>query len=567
MLHSENIEEKCECNKSRIHNQWIPFEDFTDIKQIGKGSFSKIYATTWTKGIIKSWDRIEKRFNRNENQTVALKVLKKSRNDIFSKFLKELQNIVKCQSNSHMHHIIQCFGVSQDPKTKDYIFVMPYMSNRSLAEYLFNNFKDIIWKMKRDFLRDIVTGIKWIHEKQIVHRDIHSRNILIDSGPNLVIADFGLSRPANDLDSSEHEICGIIPYIAPEVLEKKQYSYGSDIYSLGMIMWELTRGYRPFSDRNHDQYLILDICNGSRPIITKDTPHCWAILMQKCWHSDPLKRPTIDEIYYEVNSRYWNENESFIKEAEDERQGLFNAGKLTVNYMHPHSKTHSQLLNPIIDTMLLNLLQGSKSFTLPPMDSFRIGSDTFTIIPPSKKHSIEFLLNEDDYDEIKRRKLSDNEIQDSSQTISNYSYQIMDTPFENANSLNSTINIPSSKKHSIEFLLDENNYRGIALAKALRKNTTLTNLNLSYNELCELGGKVLAKALCKNNTLTNLDLSSNNHGESGGIALAKALCKNTALMNLILYDNKIGESGEKALADALCKNMISSNLDLRHIIV
>ncbi|CAG8749141.1 12679_t:CDS:2, partial [Cetraspora pellucida] len=111
---------------------------------------------------------------------------------------------------------------------------------------------------------------------------------------------------------------------------------------------------------------------------------------------------------------YWNENESFIKEAENKRQKLLNAEKLTVRYMHPHSKTHSQLLNPTIDSMLLDLLQGSKYFTLQPIDSFQsISSDSFNIIP--------------EY-------------------------------FKNADSLNSTINIPSSKKHSIEFLIDENNY-------------------------------------------------------------------------------------------------------------
>ncbi|CAG8707445.1 6370_t:CDS:1, partial [Racocetra fulgida] len=75
-----------------------------------------------------------------------------------------------------------------------------------------------------------------------------------------------------------------MPYIAPEVLIKKQYSFSSDIYSLGMIMWELTSGLRPFYDQAYDAHLMLDICNENfplRPNITEDTPQCWAILMQK----------------------------------------------------------------------------------------------------------------------------------------------------------------------------------------------------------------------------------------------------------------------------------------------
>ncbi|RIB21905.1 kinase-like domain-containing protein, partial [Gigaspora rosea] len=204
-----------------------------------------------------------------------------------------------------MRRIIQCYGVSQFPKTNDYIFVMSYMPNGSLNDYLSNNFKDVTWKMKLDFLRDIVTGIKWIHQNKIIHRDIHDGNILIgnleSNGPdsNTLIADLGFSKPANDeSENSDPKIYGIMPYIAPEVLNKKQYSFSSDIYSLGMIMWELTSGNRPFYDRAYDSQLALDICAKiSRPIITEDTPQCWAILMQKCWQSDPLKRPTINEIY------------------------------------------------------------------------------------------------------------------------------------------------------------------------------------------------------------------------------------------------------------------------------
>ncbi|CAG8792492.1 32137_t:CDS:2, partial [Racocetra persica] len=174
----DNLIKATHNNQPKFRLEWIPFEDFTDVKQIGEGGFSEIHAATWNKGTIKSWNRIEKRFNRNENQTVVLKVLKDSQ-DISSSFLKELQNIVKSQPNSVIRNIIQCYGVSQFPKTNDYIFVMSYMSNGNLNDYLSNNFKDVTWKMKRAFLRDIVTGIKWIHRNNIMHRYIHDGNILI----------------------------------------------------------------------------------------------------------------------------------------------------------------------------------------------------------------------------------------------------------------------------------------------------------------------------------------------------------------------------------------------------
>ncbi|CAG8784625.1 12404_t:CDS:2, partial [Cetraspora pellucida] len=115
-------------NQPQFRLEWIPFNDFVDIKRIGTGGFSEIYVAKWTKGRISDWNERTSRFKRSENKIVVLKILKESQN-IDSEFLKELQNIVKCQPNSTMRHIIQYYGVSQNPKTNDYIFVMPYMSN------------------------------------------------------------------------------------------------------------------------------------------------------------------------------------------------------------------------------------------------------------------------------------------------------------------------------------------------------------------------------------------------------------------------------------------------------
>ncbi|POG82432.1 kinase-like domain-containing protein, partial [Rhizophagus irregularis DAOM 181602=DAOM 197198] len=89
---------------------------------------------------------------------------------------------------------------------------------------------------------------------------------------------------------------GVIPYIAPEIFKGAAFSQKSDIYSFGMIMWELTTGCKPFASVEHDHNLIFKILDGERPKITEDTPECYADLMKKCWDSNPSKRPTIDKI-------------------------------------------------------------------------------------------------------------------------------------------------------------------------------------------------------------------------------------------------------------------------------
>ncbi|CAI2178476.1 10664_t:CDS:2 [Funneliformis geosporum] len=105
------------------------------------------------------------------------------------------------------------------------------------------------------------------------------------------MCDLGLSKSATVADDSE--IYGIIPYVAPEVLQGQKYTEKSDIYSFGMIMWEYMTGRRPFWDRAHDTELIIDICDGLRPPISNiNAPEGYIELMKECWDPDQSKRPT-----------------------------------------------------------------------------------------------------------------------------------------------------------------------------------------------------------------------------------------------------------------------------------
>ncbi|RGB35183.1 kinase-like domain-containing protein, partial [Rhizophagus diaphanus] len=130
----------------------------------------------------------------------------------------------------------------------------------------------------------------------IVHGDFHSGNVLLNNTGINVISDFGLSRPVNKI-ANTNDIYGVIPYMAPEVLRGKLYTKAADIYSFGIIMWELTSGIPAFNNRPHDFDLSLDICKGLRPKIVEGTiPAVYARLMKRCWDSDPNKRPTADEL-------------------------------------------------------------------------------------------------------------------------------------------------------------------------------------------------------------------------------------------------------------------------------
>src|SRR5439155_12342657 len=99
-----------------------------------------------------------------------------------------------------------------------------------------NNFKDLKWEDKIEILYRIISGLNIIHQEQLVHHDFHSGNILHFAWlpQKVMIADLGLSVPADQEPSS---IIGVVPYIAPEVLnERKPYTQKSDIYSFGILM-------------------------------------------------------------------------------------------------------------------------------------------------------------------------------------------------------------------------------------------------------------------------------------------------------------------------------------------
>ena len=135
-----------------------------------------------------------------------------------------------------------------------------------------------------------------MHKLEYFHKDFHSGNILRTKNNYSYISDFGLSGPSNE-QKSDNKICGVLPYMAPEVLNGEPYTFSSDIYSFGVVMAELSSGKPPFHKRKHDTSLALDICNGLRPEFGKGTPEIYKKLAHRCMNADPSQRPTASELF------------------------------------------------------------------------------------------------------------------------------------------------------------------------------------------------------------------------------------------------------------------------------
>ncbi|POG60309.1 kinase-like domain-containing protein, partial [Rhizophagus irregularis DAOM 181602=DAOM 197198] len=153
-----------------------------------------------------------------------------------------------------------------------------------------------------------------------------------------LIGDLGLSQPANNT-SSNNEIYGVIPYIAPEIFKGSSFSKESDVYSMGMIMWELTTGCKPFANVEHDINLIFEILDGKRPEITEDTPECYAKLMKSCWDPDPKKRPLAKNIRNTFGSwSFRNKHNYIFNKAELKRTELIKSQKRPEFAKKPHPR-------------------------------------------------------------------------------------------------------------------------------------------------------------------------------------------------------------------------------------
>ncbi|RHZ70761.1 hypothetical protein Glove_267g35 [Diversispora epigaea] len=268
--------------------RWINYSKFKDIEYLAKGGFGSIWKAEWI-------DMPEELFEFYKSNQVALKKLKDSQ-EISSEFLKEIKANFQCRDR----YVLPILGITQDPMTKEYAMVLRYMKNGNLRDFLKQN-KSLPWIERLWLLNTFIRGLEVIHSKGLIHRDLHPGNLMITEAYNnskykfVRLGDLGLCRFTSEISSSG--AYGILPYIAPEVLNKYQYTQASDIYSVGIIMWIISTGKIPFAIRAYDRELAVDIFNGLRPKINRDTPQCYVELMEKCWHKDPTKRPNAKMIF------------------------------------------------------------------------------------------------------------------------------------------------------------------------------------------------------------------------------------------------------------------------------
>ncbi|CAG8737806.1 8977_t:CDS:10 [Cetraspora pellucida] len=251
----------------------IPFEKLTNMERIDEKSYIAKKALNEATGALV----VCKEFDNNDGE-----------------FIREL-NIMKGLKNQY---IIEFIGISEDKENHIYYIITEYAEEGDLRFYLEKNFKELDFKKQLQFALNIARGLEYLHSKKILHRDLHDKNIVISRG-NAKIIDFGNSVHANNQENIT--LFGFFPFVAPELIRNRnniEYTYKSDIYSLGVILWELTSGHEPFKhSKLNPQDLISKIVSDKfREKDVRGTHRDYHSLYKNCWEDAPNKRPNIEDV-------------------------------------------------------------------------------------------------------------------------------------------------------------------------------------------------------------------------------------------------------------------------------
>ncbi|KAF8394683.1 hypothetical protein HHK36_020900 [Tetracentron sinense] len=254
----------------------ILWEDLTIGEQIGQGSCGTVYHGLWY------------------GSDVAVKVFSKHEysDDVILSFRQE----VSLMKRLRHPNVLLFMGAVTSPQRL--CIVTEFLPRGSLFRLLQRSTSRLDWRRRVHIALDIARGINYLHHcnPPIIHRDLKSSNLLVDKNWTVKVGDFGLSRLKLETYLITKTGKGTPQWMAPEVLRNEPSDEKSDVYSYGVILWELVTEKIPWDNLNSMQVIGAVGFMDQRLEIPKDLDPQWVSIIESCWHSEPHRRPTFQEL-------------------------------------------------------------------------------------------------------------------------------------------------------------------------------------------------------------------------------------------------------------------------------
>ncbi|XP_051865335.1 mitogen-activated protein kinase kinase kinase 12-like [Pristis pectinata] len=251
-------------HKLQVEESWeVPFEEISELQWVGSGAQGAVFLGQF------------------HGEEVAVKKVR-DRKETEIKHLRKLKH----------PNIITFKGVCTQAPC--YCIIMEYCAQGQLYEVLRAGRK-VAPSLLVDWSMGIAGGMNYLHLHKIIHRDLKSPNMLITSDDLVKISDFGTSKELND-KSTKMSFAGTVAWMAPEVIRNEPVSEKVDIWSFGVVLWELLTGEIPYKDVDSSAVIWGVGSNSLHLPVPTGCPDGFKLLLTQCWNGKPRNRPSFRQI-------------------------------------------------------------------------------------------------------------------------------------------------------------------------------------------------------------------------------------------------------------------------------
>ncbi|KAE8056092.1 hypothetical protein FH972_012890 [Carpinus fangiana] len=243
-----------------------------------QGAFGKLYRGTYN------------------GEDVAIKILERPENDLGRAQLMEQQFQQEVMMLATLKHpnIVRFIGACRKPMI--WCIVTEYAKGGSVRQFLTKRQnRSVPLKLAVKQALDVARGMAYVHGLGLIHRDLKSDNLLIFTDRSIKIADFGVARIEVQTEGMTPET-GTYRWMAPEMIQHRPYTQKVDVYSFGIVLWELITGHLPFQNMTAVQAAFAVVNKGVRPNIPGNCLPVLSEIMTRCWDANPDVRPPFAEV-------------------------------------------------------------------------------------------------------------------------------------------------------------------------------------------------------------------------------------------------------------------------------